>query len=798
MRVTEDIKYAFRSFTKVPGFTAVAILTIALGIGAATAIFTVVNALLLRPLPYPAAERLVMVWQDWTGRGGPADEWGSPGNFLDWRSEPGLFDGAAAMTGWRPTLTGEGGADAVPGEQVTHDYFRVLRIAPVAGRQFEPADDVPDAARVVMISERFWARRFGSDPAAVGRTITLNGEPHEIIGVVPAAFRPIVIAPAELWRPIRMNLATPSRGSVILRVVARLPEGTSLEQAQARASSLAQRLETEHPEHNEKVGFRVQPLHERVVGDVRPGLFTLFGGVAFVLLIACANVANLLLARGAGRARELAVRAALGASRWRMMRQLLTESVVLAILGGAAGLLIAVWAVEGLVSMAPAGTPRLDEVAVDPMVFGFSVLLTVVTGLLFGTAPALQHSRVALTQSLKDGGRGTIGGGHKVRRTLIAAEVALAVVLLTGGVLLIQTFARLQGADLGFRTDDILFGSVNPPAASYPTREAYTRLYEELLERASAIPGVRRAALSSVLPLSPGDSDMGVQIEGRPRPASGADATVTWYREVSAGYFDTIGMRVARGRGFEAGEAMPSVLINETFAQRHFPGEDPLGRRLRFDPEGPWFTIIGIAADARVGGAREPTRVEMFIPYWQYAGRGMTVVLSGNNAAQFGPALREIVASIDPNLPVAVMRTMDDVLRDTLGQPRFLATLSGAFAALALLLAAIGIYGVMTYTVSQRTTEIGIRMALGATVSGVFRLVVGDGLRLALLGVAVGVGLAVMTGRWIGTLLYGIEPTDPLTLALTAAVLVGIAVTASILPAWRASRVDPMVALRAD
>jgi putative ABC transport system permease protein len=480
------------------------------------------------------------------------------------------------------------------------------------------------------------------------------------------------------------------------------------------------------------------------------------------------------------------------------MRQLLTESLVLAALGGAAGLLIALWAVEGLVSIAPAGTPRLSEISVDPVVFTFAALLTLLTGVLFGAVPALQHSRVALTQSLKEGGRGATGGGRRVRRTLVVAEVALAMALLTGGALLLQTFARLQGAELGFRTDDILFGSVNPPAASYPTREAYTRLYGELLERASAIPGVRRAALSSVLPLSAGDSDMGVQIEGRPEPTSGADATVTWYREVSAGYFDAIGMRIARGRGFEPGESAPAVVINETFVQRHFPGEDPLGRRLRWDPEGPWFTIVGVAADARFAGAREPTRVEMFIPYWQYAERGMTVVLAGGHAAQFGPALREVVSSIDPNLPVAVMRTMDEVLRDRLGQPRFLATLSGAFATLALLLAAIGIYGVMAYTVSQRTTEIGVRMALGATIGTVFRQIVGDGLRLAAIGMVVGVSLAIVAARGMATLLYGIEPTHPLTLALAAAVLLAVATAASIVPAWRASRVDPMVALRAD
>ncbi|MBA3885617.1 MAG: ABC transporter permease [Acidobacteria bacterium] len=794
-----DLRYAVRTLLKAPGFTAVAVLTIALGIGATTAIFTIVNALLLRPLPYPHADRLVMVWQDRSARGGPVDEWASPGNVLDWQNEPGLFDGLAAMGGWGPTLTGEGEADTVPGEQVSHQYFGVLGVLPAAGRGFAPEDDVPNAPRVVMISEGFWQRRFGGDPGILGRTLMLTGEPHEVIGVVPAGFRPILNSAADVWRPLRLNLAAPSRGSIFLRVVALMPAGSSLEQTRARASSLALRLQAEHPDYNIDVGFTVQPLHDRVVGDLRPALLALLGGVAFVLLIACTNVANLLMARGSSRGRELAVRTALGASRARVVGQLLTESLVLASLGGLAGMLIAFWAVEALVGLAPAGTPRLSEIAVDRTILGFAFLLTLATGLLFGAAPAFQHSRVDLTHSLKDGGRGATAGGQRLRRGLVAAEVALAVVLLTGGVLLIQTFARLNAADLGFRTDTILFGGINPPAASYPTREQFTVVYDQLLERASAIPGVRRAALTSVLPLAQGDSDMDFRIEGRPAATSSADATVSWYREVSAGYFDTIGMRIARGRAFEPGEAPPSVVINETFAARHFPGEDPLGRRLRWGgPESPWFTIVGVAADARVRGAREPTRVELFIPYWQWAERGIAVVLEGPNAAQFAPALRDVVASIDPNMPVSGVRTMDEVLRESLGQARFVATLSGAFAGLALLLAAVGIYGVMAYAMSQRRTEIGVRMALGATISGVFRLVVGDGLRLALLGTVLGIGGAVVMGRWIQTLLYGVEPTDVGTLALTAVVLLGVAAAASVIPAWRASRVDPMVALRAE
>jgi len=794
-----DFRYAVRLLLKTPGFTAVAVLTIALGIGATTAIFTIVNALLLRPLPYPAANQLVMVWQDLTAIGGPPDEWATPGNLLDWQSEPGLFEGAAAITGWRPTLTGEGEAESIPGEQVSHQYFPVLRVAPVAGRSFTPQDDAPDAPPVVMVSHGFWQRRFGADPGIVGRTLTLNGEPHEVIGVLPAGFRPVVNDTAEMWRPLRLNLTTPSRGAVFLRVVARLPDGVTIEQAKVRAAALAERLEREHPQFNEKIGFSVQPLHDRVVGNVRPALLAVLGGGLCFLLIACANVANLLTARGSTRARELAVRLALGATRWRVTTHGLVESLVLAVAGGMGGLLFATWAVDALVAAAPPGTPRLGETSIDLRVFGFAALLTLVTGLLFGLAPALQQSRVATGHALREGGRGATGAGHGLRRVLIGAEVALAVVLLTGGVLLIQTFARLNAADLGFRTTDMLVAGLNPPSTAYETREKYTALYDRVLERAAAIPGVRRAALASVVPLAAGDSDMDIQIEGRPEPETPAETPVAWYREVSAGYFETIGMPIVRGRGFKHGETMPAVVVNETFARRFFAGADPVGRRVRFGArDNPWYTIVGVAADARVRGARESTRVEMFIPYWQYAERGMVVVLAGPDAARFARPLRQAVAAIDPNLPLSGVRTMEEILRDSLGQPRFVAMLAGAFAALALLLTAVGIYGVMGYTVSQRTMEIGVRMALGATMTGVFRLVVGDGLRLALVGAVIGIGGAIVMGRWIRTLLYGVEPTDVGTLAMTMLVLLGVAAAASLIPAWRASRVDPIVALRAE
>ena len=795
----QDVRYAVRMLTRTPGFTVIAVLTLALGIGANTAIFTIVNTLLLRPLPYAAPERLVMVWQDMRARGGPADEWASPGNYVDWSRDTTVFDGVAAIGGWRPTLTGGAEPEPIPGEQVTYEYFSVLGVSPAIGRAFRIEDDVPNAARVAIIGDGLWKRRFGGDPSIVGRTVSLSGDPHEIIGVLPPGFRPIVASQSgEIWRPLRINRANPARGAIIYRAIGRLKNGLSLDRAQAAATALARRLEAAHPEANEKVGFNLQPLHDRVVGDIRPGLLALLGAVAFVLLIACANFANLLLARGSSRTRELAVRVALGAARVRVIRQLLTESVLLATLGGAAGLLLGVWAVAGLVAIAPANAPRVGEIGLDRTVFAFAALMTLVTGVLFGLAPAIQSSRAQVTDSLKEGGRGSVTlPGRALRRSLIVAEVALSLMLLTGGGLLVQTFLRLQAADLGFDTRNVLVGLVNPPRATYDTPAKHVAFYDQVYERAKALPGVQKAALVSVLPLG-GDSDMSFEIEGRPLPRSPSETPVTWYRLVTASYFDTVGMQIRRGRGFESREAAPSIIVNESMAKKFFPGEDALGRRLRFG-DSPWFTIVGIVGDARIRGAREAVRIETFIPYWQFPEPGMNILLkaAGDPALLAGP-LKQAVASLDPTIPVQGITTLSEIVGESIEQPRFFAMLSAAFAVLALVLAAVGIYGVMAYVVAQRTTEIGVRMALGATQREVFHLIVGDGLRVTAMGVALGIAGSMLVSRWLTTLLFGVKPGDPLTLALTAVLLLMVAAAACFVPARRATRVDPMVALRGE
>ena len=797
----QDLRYAVRMLVRTPGFTIVAVLTLALGIGANTAIFTVVNAIVLKPLPYAGAERLVMVWQDLRARGGPEDEWLTPGNYVDLRNAKDVVAGISVLAGWRPALTGAGEAEPIPGEQVSHEYLSIVGVKPALGRDFGQADDVPNAPRVVIVSDAFWKKRFGGDRGAVGRVITLGGEAHQVIGVMPAGFRPVLASTAELWRPLRLNTANPSRGAVVLRSIARLPDGTSLQQAQAAATTLSRQLEAAYPQHNEKMVFHLMPLHERVVGDVRPALLALLGAVGFVLLIACANIANLLLARGSSRGRELAVRVALGAARGRVVRQLLTESVLLAVIGGIAGVILGVWAIDALIAMAPESMPRLNEVRLEGGVLAFASLVTLLTGVVFGLGPAIQSARGGITQSLKEGSRGSTGtGGRTMRRVLIAVEVAMALILLTGGGLLLRNFIELQALDLGFKADKILVGFVNPPRTSYQTPEQRRAFYDQVLEKLRALPGVQTAALSSILPLAGGDTDTSFTIEGRPAAQSQSDTPVTWYREVTANYFEVMGIRLVGGRVFADREAAPSVVVNETFVKKYFPNEGALGKRIRFSPELPAFTIVGVVGDVKMRGALEPdSRVETYVPYWQLTEGGMAVVLkSGVDPVQLVQPLRRAVASVDRNVAVSNVEPLADVVRDSIDQPRFVMSLAGAFALLALALSAIGIYGVMAYTVSQRTTEFGVRMALGAARGEVFRLVLNDALILTGAGVVLGIGGSLLISRSLESLKYGIRAADPVTLAATSTALVLVAVAASLVPARRATRVDPIEALRAE
>jgi putative ABC transport system permease protein len=796
-----DVRYAFRMLRRAPAFTAASVLTVALGVGATTTVFSVVYGLLVKPLPYPVADRLVMVWQDMRARGGPATEWATPGNLVDWKADTSLFSSMAAIRGWRPTLTGMGEPEPLVGEVVTEQYFEVLGIAPAIGRAFTPNEMLPTGPRVVILGHAFWQRRLGGDASAIGRRLVLGGEPHEIVGVMPAGFRPVVVTDAELWRPDRLNLSNPSRGAVVLRVVARVRPGLEMAQVRAAAQTLGRQLETQYPQTNSGTTLNVVPLQEQTVGDARAGLLVLLAAVVVVLLIGCVNIANLLLARASSRSREIAVRTALGAGRGRVMRQLLTESVVLAGIGGLLGVVLSYWGVKGLVSIAPAGSPRMTEVGIDPAVLMFAAAVTGLAGVLFGLAPALHMAREHLGLALKASGRGTAGPvGRHTRRALIVAEVAVALVLLVGGGLLLRTFTKLQVVDLGFDPSNVLVGAVVPPAAKYRTAADRTVFYDRILERAAALPGVRTAAISSIIPLAGGgDSDMSFTIDGAPPPRTPDEAPATWYRLVSASYLDALGIPLRRGRNFVHHEAEPVLMINETMANRHWPGEDAIGKRLRFGDDGPWFRIVGIVGDVKQQGARAGLRGQTYIPYWHLPEPGVGVILKTHGQPDVLAApLRHAVREIDPDMPVSNVSTMTGLVADSIEEPRFLALLVGFFAGLALLLAAIGIYGVLSYAVSQRTAEIGVRLALGAGRQDVFSLIVKDGFRLTLIGVAIGVAISLLVAPALSTLLFGIQPVDPITFAVVVATILVVALCASVIPARRGMRVDPLTALRAE
>jgi predicted permease len=796
----QDVRYAARVMLKTRAITIVALTTLALGIGANTAIFSVINALLLRPLPYPEPERLVIVWQDLRGRGGPATEWTGPSQQFDWKAQKDVFDSLTSVRGWSASLAAGEIPESLSGEQVTYDYFDVTASRPAIGRAFTEADDIPNAPRVVLLSHGLWTRRFGADPGVVGRSIRINGESHEIVGVMPAGFTPIYIAEASLWRPLRLNREHPSRNSAVFHTFGRLRAGVTIDQARARLAVVARELQRTHPESDAGKSINPVPLQEQRVGSRRASLLMLQGAVAFVLLIACVNIANLLLSRASGRSGEIAVRRALGADRVRIVRQLLTESLLLAACGGALGAIVGTWGVGALKTLAPPGTPRIDEVVVDARVLVFTAVLSLVTGVLFGLMPAAHAARDRVSAALKQGGRGQMGdGGRRVRSGLIVAELALALVLLVGGGLLLRTFLALQRVDLGFNPKQLLTGFVLPPPAVYRSEAQRLAFYDAVLTRAAALPGVTQAALSSVLPLS-GDSDTDFLIEGRPAPTRSADAFVTWYRVVSANYFATVEIPLKRGRLFADREAEPTAVINETMARRYWPAEDPIGRRIKVGgPKAPWLTIVGIVADVRVRGAREANVVETYIPYWHNPEAGINVVLkaAGDPAALAEP-LRRLVKTVDPTIAVASVETMEGIVADSIGSSRFYALLVVIFAGLALVLAAVGIYGAMSYAVSQRTQEIGVRLALGAGERQIFRMVVGETLALAAAGLVIGGAGAIALGRAIGGMLFGVPPADAVTFGGTAALLVTVAFLAAWLPARRAMRVDPMAALRAE
>jgi putative ABC transport system permease protein len=800
-----DLRYALRMLAKSPAFTFVAVLTLGLAIGANSAIFSVVNAVLLRPLPYPHSEQLVRVFgtQPQLARAP-----NSPANFLEWKTENEVFQQIATYIGQGFNLTGTDKPERVIGARVSADLFPLLAVQPALGRNFTEEEDRDGADRVVILSHEFWQRRFGGDPNAVRQTITLNEQPYTIVGVMPRGFA-FPTTRTQVWVPVAFNPAErATRDTNYIDVIARLKPGISLQQAQANMTAVTQRQAERYPNTNVGVGAEVVSLQEHTVGDVRPMLVVLFGAVAFVLLIACANVANLLLARAAARHREMAIRGALGASRSRVVKLLLTESLLLSIVGGAVGLLLAIWSLDLLVSLKPANLPRLAEIGVNRTVFLFTLAVSVLTGLLFGIAPAVQVSKLDLNEGLKESGRGGTDSPrrNRVRSLLVISEVALSLVLLIGAGLMIRSFSRLLAVDPGFKADHVLTAFVSLPPSKYPKYEEQAAFFDRLIERLRNVPGVTAAGVVTDIPLF-GGSSTGFDVVGRPEAAPGTRA-MTDYRIISPDYFAAMGMKLVKGRAFsryDTGTAPGVVIINETLAARFFPGEEPVGKRLDLsgNPKDP-REIAGVVADVRNYGVDAEVKPEVYVPFLQSApaylsgvASAMTVVVrSPIDPAALTTALREQVQALDKDQPVSEIRTMEWYLADSMAQRRFNMLLLGAFAGLALVLAAVGIYGVIAYTVTQRTHEMGIRIALGARGADILRLVFSNAMATTAVGIVIGLGAAFALTRLLQSLLYQVTATDPVVFATIPLLLLAVAAVATYLPARRAMKVNPITALR--
>ena len=800
----QDLRFALRGLLRRPGFTAAVVATLALGIGANAAIFSVVNAVLLRPLPYADPERLVMVW-------GRYPDFGRTGtslpDFTDWRNgTTGTFEEMAALHSAPFNLTGLGEPEQLKADRVSANFFRTLGVRPMLGRGFLPEEERTGGDDdVVVLSHGFWQRRFAGDAGVVGRSIQLSGRPYTVIGIAPQGFR--FLHDVDLWAPARIDTASmmQRRRSEYLGVFGRLKPGVTVERAGSELAGVLERVAAEFPETNSRLQSEVVSMKEDLVGKVRPALLVFSGAVGLVLLIACANVANLLLARAAAREREVAVRVALGAARGRLVRQLLTESVLIALVGAAVGLLIAVWAVSALRAGSPEGLlPRLGEVRVDPAVVAFSIALAIGTGLLFGLAPALRLASGTLHDSLKEGSRGAAGGAQtRFRNGLVLGEVAVAVVLLVGAGLLIRSFERLNRVDPGFKPERVLTYGVVLPRSRYGEIAQLPPVYTQLLERTRQIPGVQSVALSNDIPMQ-GAGYVTFAIEGRPQTTDGQVTEDVQPFSVTSDYFRTLGIPLRRGRLIEPQdvEGAPQVaVINEEMQRRYFVGRDPIGLRVTFgdpaDTSSTWFTVVGVVGNVAQEGLTAKPYAQLYRPLMQAPQRGMWVtVRTAGEPSSVAGAARAALKAVDPDLPANDVRTMEDRISENIAQPRVSVALLGGFSSIALVLAAIGIYGVVSYTVVQRTREIGIRMALGARPEGVLRLVIGQGLVPVAAGVVLGLVLALAATRLMRSLLFGVSATDPLTFAFVALFLGLVALVATYFPARRATRVDPLEALR--
>jgi putative ABC transport system permease protein len=807
----QDLRQGARSLIKQPTFTIVAVITLALGVGANTAIFSVVHAVLLQSLPYRDADRLVSVWEH-SRKSGDAQNVINMGNFFDWKEQNRVFEDMAAFFDMTSNLTSGGDPEEIPTQIATTNLFNILGVNPILGRSFTPDEGRPGQPRVVVLSFGLWQRRFGGDPQIVGRKLSLNiSDTNEatVIGVMPADFKwhvkagSITRKMAEMWTQWRVGEDTRRRQGRYASAVARLKPGVTFEQAQAEMNAIGGRLERQYNEFNANWGVNLVPLRKQFSGEIRLALLVLLGAVGMVLLIACANVANLLLARSAARQREVAVRAALGAGRGRIIRRLLTESLLLAGSGGLAGLMMAWWGTDFLVSLAPPDLLNLSQVKINAAVLGFTLVIALLTGVIFGLAPAFEATRLNLSESLKEGGK-SLGGGmraQRLRSALVILEVALALVLLVGAGLLIRSFARLQGVDPGFNAQNMLTMRMSLPGRKYDNDQKRISFFRQAVAQMQALPGVESVGAVNFLPFSAPHAGTGVEIEGRPKlpPGQGLNTGVI---VSDLNYFRTMQIPLKRGRLFtdqEATEMRHVVVINEAFAREHFPNEDPLGKRVTIDmkDDNQPCEIIGVVGDSKHMNLDAEVEPMSYWPHPELAYSGMTIVIrTRGDAASVTSAARGVIRTLDPEQPVADVRTMEDLIGTSVARARFNTLLLAIFATVALLLAGVGIYGVMAYSVAQRTREIGVRMALGARATDVLRLVVIRGMALALAGVALGVAASFALTRLMETLLFNVSATDPLTFAGIPLLLAFVALLACLIPARRAAKVDPMVALR--
>ncbi len=804
-RLLQDIRFSLRMFRRSPGFALFAVLALALGLGANAAIFSVVDAVLLRPLPFSDAARLVAVWEDASHLGFPRNT-PAPANFADWKSRNHVFQDMAALRGNLYALTGEGTPEQVEGSPVTANLFPLLGVSPILGRNFSTEEDRPGGPRVVLISYGLWQRRFGGERTIVGREVWLNGQKYQILGVMP---RGITFPErSEIWVPLALGpLELAARGNHYLRVFARLKPGVTLAQAKTEMAGLAAQLAREYPESNTNVGAVVVSLRDQLVGNLKPALWVVAAGVGCVLLIACANLAGLLLARAAGRERELALRTALGAERGRLILQMLVENLLLASAGGAAAVLFAFWSIPFLHHLVPAALASWSEPRIDVALLGFLFAISLFAAVLLGVLPAVVLSRGDPAAALQQGGR-AIGSNTRLRRVLIVSEVALAVILLVGAGLLTRTLWELSHVPLGFRPEGVLTLrtalpiSADSPYRNFPVRAEF---YRRVLDRVTTIPGVISAGYTTFLPLTNAGGTSGFAIEGAPPLAPGQvnDAN---HRVISTGYLQTIGVPLRAGRllrNSDGPDAPPVAVINRAMARQYWPGQNPLGHRFRLgDAAEPWITIVGVVGDVLQMGLDVNGRAEMYFPCAQpaasfgfYAPRDLAVRVSGNPLS-YAKALERAIWEIDRNQPIAAVMPMEQLIADKLVSRDVAVKLVGAFAVLALLLAALGLYGLLAYTVTQRRREIGVRMSLGAQPRHVLIGVLGEGLKLVFYGLVLGAVGSWAVMRGLQSLLYGVTPTDPWIFAGSALVLLAVGSIASYIPAHRAAAIDPMVALR--